>query len=33
MKRASRGFRNVGYFTTMIFLRMGKLHFAALEDD
>lgn len=23
LKRASRGFRNVGYFTTMIFLRLG----------
>ena len=25
LKRASRGFRNVGYFTTMIFLRLGRL--------
>lgn len=29
LKRASRGFRNVGYFTTMIFLRLGKLDFSA----
>ena len=26
-QRASRGFRNVGYFTTMIFLRLGKAGF------
>ena len=30
MKRASRGFRNVEYYKAMIFLRMGKLDFAAL---
>ena len=29
LKRASRGFRNVGYFTTMIFLRLGRLDFSA----
>ena len=29
LKRASRGFRNVGYFTTMIFLRLGGLDFSA----
>ena len=29
IKRASRGFRNVEYFTTMIFLRLGGLTFAA----
>ena len=29
LKRASRGFRNVGYFTTMIFLRLGELDFSA----
>lgn len=29
LKRASRGFRNVGYFTTMIFLRHGRLDFSA----
>lgn len=29
LKRASRGFRNVGYFTTMIFLRLGRLDFPA----
>ena len=30
IKRASRGFRNVEYFTTMIFLRLGGLSFDAL---
>ena len=30
IKRASRGFRNVEYFTTMIFLRLGGLTFDAL---
>lgn len=29
LKRASRGFRNVGYFTTMILLRLGGLDFSA----
>lgn len=29
LKRASRSFRNVGYFTTMIFLRLGGLDFSA----
>lgn len=29
LKRASRGFGNVGYFTTMIFLRLGRLDFSA----
>ena len=29
IKRASRGFRNVGYFETMIFLRLGRLDFSA----
>lgn len=29
LKRASRGFRNVGHFTTMVFLRMGRLDFSA----
>ena len=29
LKRASRGFRNVGHFTTMIFLRLGRLDFSA----
>lgn len=29
LKRASRGFRNVGYFTTMIFLRLGRLDSSA----
>ena len=29
VKRASRGFRNIGYFTTMIFLRLGRLDFSA----
>lgn len=29
LKRASRGFRNVGYLTTMIFLRLGRLDFSA----
>ena len=29
LKRAARGFRNVGYFTTMIFLRLGRLDFSA----
>lgn len=29
LKRASRGFRNVGYFTTTIFLRLGRLDFSA----
>ena len=29
LKRASRGFRNVGYFTTMIFLRLGRLDFSS----
>ena len=29
LKRDSRGFRNVGYFTTMIFLRLGRLDFSA----
>ena len=28
-KRAACGFRNVGYFETMIFLRLGKLGFSA----
>ena len=31
IKRASRGFRNVDYFTNMIFLRHGKLEFEALR--
>ena len=30
IKRAARGFRNVGYFTTAIFLRLGGLSFDAL---
>ena len=30
IKRAARGFRNVEYFTTMIFLRLGGLTFDAL---
>ena len=29
IKRAARGFRNVGYFETMIFLRLGRLGFSA----
>lgn len=29
IKRAARGFRNVGYFETMIFLRLGNLDFSA----
>ena len=29
LRRASRGFRNVGYFTAMIFLRLGRLDFSA----
>ncbi len=29
IRRASRGFRNVGYFETMIFLRLGRLDFSA----
>lgn len=29
IKRAARGFRNVGYFETMIFLRLGRLDFSA----
>ncbi|MBM6815400.1 hypothetical protein H7U31_10050 [Olsenella uli] len=29
LKRAARGFRNVGYFITMIFLRLGRLDFSA----
>ena len=29
LKRASRGFGNVGYFTTMVFLRLGRLDFSA----
>jgi transposase len=31
IKRASRGFRNPAYFTSMIFLRHGKLEFEALR--
>ena len=31
IKRAARGFRNVEYFTAMIFLRLGGLSFSALE--
>ena len=31
IKRASRGFRNADYFTSMIFLRHGKLEFEALQ--
>ena len=30
IKRAARGFRNVGYFATAIFLRLGGLSFDAL---
>ena len=30
IKKAARGFRNVDYFTTMIFLRLGGLSFEAL---
>ena len=30
VKRAARGFRNVEYFTTAIFLRLGGLSFDAL---
>ena len=33
IKRAARGFRNVGYFTTAIFLRLGGLSFDALACD
>lgn len=29
LNRAARGFRNVSYFTTAIFLRLGQLNFAA----
>lgn len=29
VKRAARGFRNTGYFETMIFLRLGRLDFSA----
>lgn len=29
IKRAARGFRNVSYFETMIFLRLGRLDFSA----
>ncbi|MCH3925088.1 MAG: transposase [Atopobiaceae bacterium] len=29
IKRAARGFRNTGYFKTMIFLRLGRLDFTA----
>ena len=29
VKRAARGFRNIGYFETMIFLRLGRLDFSA----
>lgn len=29
IKRAARGFRNTGYFETMIFLRLGCLDFSA----
>lgn len=29
IKRAARGFRNVEYFRTMIFLRLGRLDFTA----
>lgn len=29
IKRAARGFRNTGYFETMIFLRLGRLDFSA----
>ena len=29
IKRAARGFRNVGYFETAIFLRLGRLDFSA----
>ncbi len=29
LKRVSRGFGNVGCFTTMIFLRLGRLDFSA----
>jgi hypothetical protein len=28
-KRAVRGFRNTGYFETMVFLRLGRLDFSA----
>ena len=31
IKRASKGFRNPAYFTSMIFLRHGKLEFEALQ--
>ena len=30
VKKTARGFRNVGYFTTAIFLRLGGLSFDAL---
>ena len=33
IKRAARGFRNVEYFTTAIFLRLGGLSFDALACD
>ena len=33
VKRAARRFRNVGYFTTAIFLRLGGLSFDALACD
>ena len=29
VKRAARGFRDTGYFETMIFLRLGRLDFSA----
>lgn len=29
IKRAARGFRNLGYFETMVFLRLGGLDFSA----
>ena len=29
IKRAARGFRNLSYFETMIFLRLGRLDFSA----
>lgn len=28
-KRAARGFRNTGYFETLLFLRLGRLGFSA----